>query len=193
MTPPQSTGVPERDGVPGERAEHAMGPVTGAGAETARTAGCVCWRPAREFISPVPQVMLVRTGGEEPGRARAGRAARGRRADGAGDAWTWPVGATGAGETLPECAARYGSEAAGRQALLGVPLTAPASSAGEQPAQPVFWAARVARTGRRANASDDVRWVDAVEARDLLTDRTTSPRWTRCWRGSTRAPSTPGP
>lgn len=120
------------------------------GPPVAPLAGAVCWRTAKDPPGPLPQVLLV------------------RRSDQHG--WTWPVERVGAGETLPECAVRGAATAAGRDMVLGRPLPPVRSTDPDgEPLEISFWAARTATSGQQPTPTENVSWVDAAVAADLLT------------------------
>lgn len=129
------------------------------GARTVRAAGALVWR-------------------ESDGRLEVALVHRPRYKD-----WSWPKGKLEPGETSPEAAVREVAEELGETVVLGVPLPDQHYTvAGDRPKRVEYWAARVATDADRAALAartavaraprsevDDVVWVSARTAGELLT------------------------
>ncbi len=89
------------------------------------------------------------------------------------DDWSWPKGKLEPGEAWAAAAVREVHEETGLHARLGIPLplsTYDVGTAGAlRPKVVQYWAAQVlAGDGELANEVDEVRWLEAAEARRLL-------------------------
>lgn len=112
--------------------------------------------------------------------------------------WSWPKGKLDPGESLPACAVREVAEETGDAVVLGPPLPGIRYRTGDGRRKEVhYWAMRVATSDDGAALAarapvtpateaevDDVVWVRASTARDLLTrkdDRVPLERLERLW------------